>query len=57
MLPSGAYVQVNDHYDLTDGDKLSDGKRVADLVAEKWDQSLKRSEELVDKIMRLASGS
>ncbi|HLQ94553.1 MAG TPA: hypothetical protein VK148_31425 [Xanthobacteraceae bacterium] len=54
-VPNGAYVQVNDHYELTKMGKLSDGRSAADLVAQKWDASIDRSEEYVDRIMELAS--
>jgi hypothetical protein len=52
----GVFVQVNDHYDLTNGGKNADGRSAADIVAEKWNASIRNSEFLIDQIMELASG-
>jgi hypothetical protein len=57
-MPFGIFVQVNDHFDLVkDGDKLSDGRAVAELVAETFENSIKNSEHLIDRVMELALAS
>jgi len=54
-IPHGIFVQVNDHFDMmTSPDKLSDGRTVADLVAETFDGSIANSERLIDRIMELS---
>jgi hypothetical protein len=55
VTPYGVFVQTNDHFDLNEGDRLSDGQRVADLVIRKWDPILDASEGIVDRIMGLAN--
>ena len=51
----GIFMQVNDHFDLvTPPDRLSNGLAVADLVAEKFEGSIKNSERLIDRVMGLA---
>jgi hypothetical protein len=52
----GIFVQVNDHHDLADN-RSADGRMAAELVAEKWDSSKRAAEQLIDKIMELASGA
>jgi hypothetical protein len=50
----GIFVAVNDHFDLmTTPEKPSDGRSVADLVAQTFDSSIAHSEHLIDRIMRL----
>lgn len=56
-IPNGVFVEVNDHYDMVLGGRSSDGKSVAELVAQRWDDSIRTSEGLVDRIMELASGA
>ena len=56
-IPHGVFVQVNDHFDLVRSDKPADGKVAAELVSERWEASVKRSEHLIDRIMELASGT
>lgn len=53
-IPSGVYVQVNDHFDLTVDAGPSDGRAAAELISSQWVQSLKRSDGLVDRVMELA---
>jgi len=51
----GIFMQVNDHFDLmTPPDRLSDGRAVADLVAEQFERSITNSERLIDRVMELA---
>jgi hypothetical protein len=57
VTPYGVFVQVNDHFDLFDGDKLSDGQRTSDLVVEKWEPIIATAEQIVDNIMGLANAS
>jgi hypothetical protein len=54
-VPHGVYVHVNDHFDLKSEGKAADGKRVADLVGERWESSIRASEHMIDRIMELAS--
>jgi hypothetical protein len=54
----GIFVQVNDHFDLMSGpDKFSDGRAVAELIAEKFTASITNSEALIDHVMELAGDS
>jgi hypothetical protein len=57
ILPYGIFVQVNDHFDLVDGEKLSDGQRTSDLVVDKWEPIIEAAEQIVDKIMGLANAA
>jgi hypothetical protein len=51
----GIYMQVNDHFDLTNPrDKLSDGRAAADLVTEQFKRSITGSERLIERVMELA---
>ncbi len=51
----GIFVEVNDHFDLTTPpDRLSNGRAVADLVAEQFERSIANSERLIDRVMELA---
>ena len=54
-VPHGIYVLINNHIDLVDGDHRADGRKVAEVVSEKWDSCMEMSESLIDKIMELAS--
>jgi hypothetical protein len=56
-IPHGIYVQVNDHYDLTQHIRSADGKSASALVSEKWEDSIRNSEHWIDKIMELAGGT
>jgi len=56
-VPFGIYVHVNDHFDLTGSSKNSNGKIVAELVAAKWDATVRAAEGWVDRVMELASGT
>jgi hypothetical protein len=56
-LPHGIFVEVNDHYDLTLDGKNADGRLAADIVGEKWDASLRNSEQLIDRIMGIVYGT
>jgi hypothetical protein len=56
-VPNGAFVHVNDHYELAKGDRLSDGRTAAELVTDNWEISIRRAESYIDRIMGLANGS
>jgi hypothetical protein len=56
-VPHGVYVSVNDHYDMMSEGRSSDGRWASELVAKRWDDFVKTSEGLVDRIMGLASGA
>jgi len=51
QIPTGTFVLVNDHYDLTSEGTLSDAKAAADIVAVEWPESKSRAEGLIDRIM------
>jgi hypothetical protein len=52
----GIFVHINDHFDLTTPpDRLSNGRAVADLVAEQFERSITNSERLIDRLMELAN--
>jgi hypothetical protein len=54
-LRYGIFMQINDHFDLvTPPDRLSNGRAVADLVADQFDRSITNSECLIDRVMELA---
>jgi hypothetical protein len=57
VAPNGIFVQVNDHFELSNGDKLSDGQQTSDLVVAKWEPIITSAEQIVDKIMSLANAS
>jgi hypothetical protein len=48
---TGLYVSLNDHYDLGQG---GSGGAVSKLVGEEYQESLRRADEMIGKVMQLA---
>jgi hypothetical protein len=48
---TGLFFSLNDHFDLGEG---GSGQTAADLVAEEWQESLRRADELFDRVLELA---
>lgn len=51
---SGVFVEVNDHYEIKEKESTLGCKKIMDLFNENYHTSLKRSEWIVDQVMRLA---
>jgi hypothetical protein len=51
IVPTGMFVQVNDHYNLTSQTTLSDARGAADIVAADWTNSTSKAEGLIDRVM------
>jgi hypothetical protein len=47
---TGLFFSLNDHFDLGEG---GSGQTAADLVAEEWQESLRRADELFDRVLEL----
>ena len=54
-LGFGVYVSVNDHYVIGDTAASGTSARLVDLLADNFERSLSRSEEIIDHIMSLAT--
>ena len=53
---SGVYVRVNDHYTIADMNPGTASTAI-DLLVENFDESLRRSEQIIDHVMSLATAS
>jgi hypothetical protein len=47
---TGLFFSLNDHFDLGEG---GSGQSSADLVADEWQESLRRADELFDRVLEL----
>jgi hypothetical protein len=50
---TGIYMEVNDHYQLTDEAQASTPEAMMKLLSQSFDKSIRRSESIVDQIMSL----
>ncbi|OGW13901.1 MAG: hypothetical protein A2035_06365 [Nitrospirae bacterium GWA2_42_11] len=53
LVKVGIYVNINDHYELSNPDEHIGSDKIIDLLINRYDESLKRSEEIIDQIMEL----
>jgi hypothetical protein len=57
MLPSlklnGIFMEVNDHYDFGDPRTIEGSNAAISILEAEWDQSIERSENIIDQIMIL----
>lgn len=49
----GIYVTVNDHYELGNGDDLSGANKAVEILQSEWENSIRRSEWIIDQVMAL----
>jgi hypothetical protein len=50
----GVFIEVNDHYMLTTGQKVDDGSdKARTILSEKWNESMKRGSEIAQAIAKL----
>lgn len=49
----GIYMEVNDHYEIADAEKSQGSLEVISLLEKNFDASIRRSENIIDQIMRL----
>ncbi|MDE3000991.1 MAG: hypothetical protein OXU79_18095 [Gemmatimonadota bacterium] len=49
----GVYVGVNDHYVVGDVEPQMQTRKIVELIEEKFDDSLRRADEIIDHIMSL----
>ena len=55
-VPSGIFIEVNDHYELTNGTNTAlSSLRMLELLAKQWSKSLERSLTIAEKITALES--
>jgi hypothetical protein len=50
---TGIYMEVNDHYEITDESEKSTPLAMMKILSEKWDKSIQNSENIIDGIMSL----
>jgi hypothetical protein len=50
---TGIYMEVNDHYELTDASQTSTPEAMMALLSKVFDDSIRRSEGIIDQIMSL----
>jgi hypothetical protein len=50
---SGMFVEVNDHYEISKEDALDGAIRITDILSKQFDDSIRRSEWIIDQIMAL----
>lgn len=50
---SGIFVEVNDHYEVAEHDATAGAEPIVDLLARVFDDSIRRSEWIIDQIMAL----
>lgn len=53
---TGVFVEINDHYEVDDPDKVKGCDGIIALLEDCFEESLHRSEWIVDQIMRLTDG-
>jgi hypothetical protein len=55
LIPNGAgiFVGINDHYEIPNDDSLDSAIRMARILGKKFDDSLQKSEWIIDQIMAL----
>ena len=51
----GIYMQVNDDYSLTELEGLAGCQEIMEILQNNFDQSIRRSEEIINHIMELTS--
>jgi hypothetical protein len=52
----GIYVGINDHYEIADMTKMLDSNEIISLLERKFDDSIRRSEWIIDIVMRIEHG-
>jgi hypothetical protein len=52
---NGVHVDVNDHYDIEEGDKVIGCEKVIAIVKNNFEKSMQKSEKIINHIMALAS--
>ncbi|MFH1328469.1 MAG: hypothetical protein ABIH76_06495, partial [Candidatus Bathyarchaeota archaeon] len=50
---AGIYVEVNDHYEISKDDASDGAIRITDILSKQFDDSIRRSEWIIDQIMAL----
>ena len=50
---TGIYVQINDHYEVDDPDKVSGCEEIIGYLATNFNDSKRRSEWIIDRVMAL----
>jgi hypothetical protein len=51
---TGIFMQVNDHYDITELDRATGSGEVMDVLESHFDKSIARSDRIIDQIMGLS---
>lgn len=50
---TGVYIEVNDHYVVHDPNSQSASREIVNMLEKKFDESLRRAEQIIDHIMSL----
>jgi hypothetical protein len=50
---AGIFMEINDHYEIQDARDVAGCEQIVDILAAKFDESLRRSEWIIDQIMGL----
>lgn len=51
LVKVGIFMNINDHYELSNPDECVGSEKIIDLLINRFDESIKRSEEIIDQIM------
>ena len=50
---TGIYMLVNDHYQLERPDQATDAREIITVLSERFDESVRNSERIIDQVMAL----
>ena len=53
-MACGIFMEVNDHYEVGDGDSAKHGAELIGELESGWDSSLEKSEFIIDQIMKIS---
>ena len=53
LISTGVFVEVNDHYNLPQAENVEGSHEIIRILSDNFEKSIKRSEWIVDQIMRL----
>jgi hypothetical protein len=56
LIPAalGVFVQVNDHYEVTDADALVGTQKIVSILRDKFESSLSNADTIINQVMKLA---
>jgi hypothetical protein len=51
--PTGVYIEINDHYEVAERANAQDATELIDLLQQRFEASVQRSEWIIDQVMAL----